>query len=90
MTKEEILKSEYSKLIANPEKLYVQNPSIIQAAHTAMDEYAKQLAVAFSKWKEKLTPVQRCTVWPPVGSGSGTGLYEQSDGDLYDKFLQSL
>jgi hypothetical protein len=40
-SKEEILKAEYSKLIANPDKIYLQNPSIIKAAHTAMDEYAK-------------------------------------------------
>lgn len=46
MTKEEILKEEYSKLIMNPEKVYAQNPSIIQAAHTAMDVYSK-LAIKF-------------------------------------------
>lgn len=49
-TKEELLKGEYSKLIGNPEKVYAQNPSIIQAAHTAMDEYASKTAIAFAEW----------------------------------------
>lgn len=50
MTKEEILKAEYSKLISNPEKVYAQNPSIIRAAHTSMDEYAKREAIGFAEY----------------------------------------
>lgn len=40
MNKEEILLSEYSKLIANPHDVYKQSPSIIKAAHYAMEQYA--------------------------------------------------
>lgn len=49
-TKEDILKEEYSKLIVNPDKVYAQNPSIIEAAHTSMDVFAKQQAIDFAKW----------------------------------------
>lgn len=49
-TKEDTLKEEYSKLIINPDKVYAQNPSIIQAAHTAMDLYSEQRAIAFAEW----------------------------------------
>lgn len=41
MSNEEILKSEYRKLISNPDKVYRQNPSIIKAAYAAMDEARK-------------------------------------------------
>jgi hypothetical protein len=50
MNREEILKSEYSKLIANPDKVYAQNPSIIKAAHSAMSEYAKIQCIGFAEF----------------------------------------
>jgi len=58
-----------------------------KTAFMCMEDYARQQAIAFSNWKDKLTPVQRCTVWPPAGSGSGTGLYEKQDEDLYAQFI---
>lgn len=88
-TKEQIMEDEYKKLVMNWEKAYQQSPSIFKAAHSAMGEYAKQQGILFSNWKEKLPPVQKCTVWPPAGSGCGTGLYSKSDEELYDEFLQS-
>lgn len=55
-TKEKILKEEYGKLIANPDKVYAQNPYIIKAAHLSMDLFADQekrsTAIAFAEWKE--------------------------------------
>lgn len=54
----------------------------------AMEDYAKRQAILFARWKEKLTPAQRCTVWPPAGSGSGTGLYQKTDEDLYSEYLE--
>ena len=53
MTKEEILNSEYGKLIANPDKVYLQNPSIIKAAHSAMDIYARIVAIRFIEYHDK-------------------------------------
>lgn len=50
MTKEEIMADEYSKLIQNWEKAYKQHPSIFKAAHSAMDEYAKQQCIAYAHW----------------------------------------
>jgi len=58
MTKEEILKIEYGKLITNPEKVFYQNPSIITAAYISMQEYADQEAKEFNRWirKQNLKP----------------------------------
>lgn len=50
MNREEVLKSEYSKLIANPDKIYLQDPYIIKAAHTAMDKWAEIRSIEFAKW----------------------------------------
>jgi hypothetical protein len=41
-TKEEILKGIHAKRIVNFLKVFEQNPSIIESAYEAMDEYAKQ------------------------------------------------
>lgn len=81
MNKEEIL----SKFEPNREY-----PSYYHESHIeqAMDEYAKQEAIAFEKWKSGLPPSDLCTVWPPAGSGSGTGLYDKSDDDIYAAFLK--
>ncbi len=49
-TKEEILADEYSKLIQNWEKVYKQNPSIIKAAYTSMEQYSQQQAIAFAEF----------------------------------------
>lgn len=45
----EWLKEEYSKLIANPDKVYRQNPTIIQAAHSAMQSYSSQETAELTK-----------------------------------------
>ncbi len=49
-TKEEILKSEYSKLIVNSDDIYKTCPSIIEAAHSGMSVFAKQDSIAFINW----------------------------------------
>lgn len=52
-TKEQIMEDEYKNLIFNWENAYKQSPSIFKAAHSAMDEYAKQQAIAFVVWTTK-------------------------------------
>lgn len=44
--------------------------------------------IAFKQWYDKLSPADKCTVWPPAASGAGTGLYNMSDEDLIEKFLK--
>ena len=51
MNKEEILKSSHAEKVINWDKVFVQNPTIIQSAYEAMDTYAKQEAIAFLEWK---------------------------------------
>jgi hypothetical protein len=51
-----------------------------------IQEQLRNQSIAFSKWKDKLTPAEKCTVWPPGGDGM-IGLYNMADNDLYDKFL---
>jgi hypothetical protein len=41
-SKEEILKEKYSAKVMNWEKVFKQNPSIIEAAYEAMEEYKNQ------------------------------------------------
>lgn len=41
----------------------------------------------FRDWYDKLSPAEKCTVWPPAGSGCGTGLYNMHTEDLVDKFI---
>lgn len=87
MTKEETLKSEYSKLIANPDKMYLQAPSIIQAAHTAMDVYSQQQSIAFAEWIH-----QNDWVYYPRQTGYWADLHTEgrvlSNEELYNLFLQ--
>lgn len=47
----------------------------------------KQNLLSFKEWYDKLKPADKCTVWPPSGSGSGTGLYNMSDEDLIQRFI---
>lgn len=49
-TKEQIMEDEYKKLVMNWEKAYQQSPSIFKAAHSAMDEHAKNQAIDFAEW----------------------------------------
>lgn len=88
MTKEELLKGEYSKLIMNPEKVYAQNPSIIQAAHTAMDEWAAQRAIAFAEWfgdhELDFQPTHISGTW------IGINLEKITTQQLYNLFLEHI
>lgn len=47
-TKEEILKEEHSKIITNSDKIFRERPSLVFAAHNAMEVFAKQQAIAFA------------------------------------------
>jgi hypothetical protein len=42
--------------------------------------------IEFMKWYDDLSPRDKCTVWPPSGSGSGHGLYNKRPEDIYDDF----
>jgi hypothetical protein len=50
MTKEEILIEKYSAKIMNWEDAFKHNPQFAQAAHEAMEEYAKQEIVSYELW----------------------------------------
>lgn len=78
-TKEQIMEDEYKKLIMNWEKAYQQSPSIFKAAHSAMDEYAKQQVIDFNEWKDKINERE---LYDSKG-------YKFSYSQLYDIFLQS-
>ena len=43
--REEIFRFEYGKLIANPDKLFAQQPTVVQAIYNAMDENGKQMCL---------------------------------------------
>lgn len=90
-TKEQILKRAYEAHFSS-QKYEKSNfgHTYKAVSESAMDEWAKQQAIAYSNWKDKLSPAQKCTVWPPAGSGGSTGLYTMTDDDLYEKFLQSI
>lgn len=51
-------------------------------------EYARQQCEEFRDWYDALSPADKCTVWPPSGSGSGTGLYNMSTSDIVQKFIR--
>lgn len=53
----------------------------------AAAEVAKQAIIDFMDWYNTLSPASKCTVWPPAGSGSSTGIYNMETKDLVDKFL---
>jgi len=50
LSKEEILKTNHAAKVINWEKVFAQNPSIIQSAYEAMDIYAKQQSIAFAEF----------------------------------------
>ena len=50
MDKEEILRKEYSSRIMNWDKAYRRETFLIEAAHAAMDEYAKQQCIELLNW----------------------------------------
>lgn len=49
----------------------------------AMEEYAKQEAIEFVKWKDKLRIDEKITVHPPEGSNLPTGVYIMTNAQLY-------
>lgn len=53
----------------------------------AAAEVARQSIIDFTDWYNTLTPASKCTVWPPAGSGSGTGIYNMDTKELVDKFI---
>lgn len=59
-----------------------------ELAGEELEKDRNEFAIRFARWYSKLTPVQRCTIWPPAGSGSGLGLYEKSMDELMKKFIE--
>lgn len=68
-----------------PEPVF-ENDEDLQIA-IAAEKVAKKYIAYFKEWYDKLSPAEKCTVWPPAGSGAGTGLYNMETEDLVDKFL---
>lgn len=60
---------------------------IEQTLEEIIAEQRKQL-IAFKQWYDNLSPSNKCTVWPPAGSGAGKGLYDKSDDDIIDDFMR--
>ena len=81
MTKEEIIDKHHN---LNLGLLSITEKQI----HSAMDEYAQQEAVAVLEWYDKLSPAEKCTVWPPAGSGGSFGIYTLSYKQLYQLYLK--
>lgn len=50
MNKEEILKSIHKSKVLNWDKVFCQNPLIIESAYEAMDIYAENTAIKFHRW----------------------------------------
>lgn len=78
-SKEEILKAIHAKRVVNFEKVFIQNPSIIESAYDAMEFYANQEkrieSIEFGQW---------------VRETSTTGLYKtMTIEQLYDLFNQN-
>jgi hypothetical protein len=59
----------------------------LTAMQLAREESEKEKAELL-KWFNSLTPAQKCTVWPPAGSGSGHGLYNLTFEQLVEEFNQ--
>jgi hypothetical protein len=51
--REKIFKSEYGKLIANPDKFFVQHRTAVQAIYNAMDENGKQMCLDLLEYLAK-------------------------------------
>jgi hypothetical protein len=71
-------------------RLNAQSWFIAGSTCSAVEQEKIRFAIGFEKWKSKLSPVELCTVHPPAGSGSGTGLYEKSDKDLINDYINQL
>jgi len=79
------MKEEINQLLKTAE----YSRSSIQAKEKFIDSvYAlyRDNIEKFKDWYDKLSPADKCTVWPPAGSGSGTGLYNMETKDIVDKF----
>jgi hypothetical protein len=60
----------------------------IESMSDAIEELCKNYIESFKDWYDTLSPRDKCTVWPPAGSGSGPGLYNMETKDLVDRFLR--
>lgn len=80
---------------ANAHRMYPDNKHTFTeywyAAKSQFESFSdKEVLLAFKQWYDKLSPANKCTVCPPPGSGSGTGLYNMSDEDLIEKFIKKI
>jgi hypothetical protein len=55
-----------------------------------LDKRDKALVSEILKIYDGLSHADKCTVWPPAGSGAGTGLYNMSYEDLAEKVLKKI
>jgi hypothetical protein len=83
-TKEEILQKEYSSRVMNWEKAYRRETSLIESAHAAMDQYAKQKCIAFAEWM-----VRRNGHYLGDGKWRVGHLLTKTTEELYTLYLQT-
>jgi hypothetical protein len=64
MTKEELNEAYWAERALMPTKEEIE-----AAAKKVRLEQDKCLLIEFRDWYDKLSPAEKCTVWPPAGSG---------------------
>jgi hypothetical protein len=85
-TKGEIFDETFKQIFGCDFKDTTLTPAIEVVMELSCEQYSDERLKEFKEWYDKLSPADKCTVWPPAGSGSGTGLYNMSDEDIIEKF----
>ncbi len=95
MTKETMLRKIHSKRIVNYEKVFLQNPSIIESAYELADQYSQLIAIQFNEWSWENGWV-RCYYdgkyhgyYQPDNINKSGDLDEYSISHVFQKFLES-
>ncbi len=81
-TKEAILKSTHSSNVMNWQKVFEQNPLIIESAYESMDSYAQQQSIEFAQWILSEKILSRDTNWFDAGK-------HYTSSELYQLFISS-
>jgi len=87
MSKETILQDCHKAKVLNWDKVFRQNPTIIESAYEAMDIHAKNTAIEFQKWVKKWWSISKGKYRHRGDFYANDKLVDESK--LYELFLQS-
>lgn len=82
------LQEQIIEIIQKADKYAYLMPSEENQLSYEVEKICLEWIEKFKDWYDTLSPAEKCTIWPPPGSGGAHGLYNMETKEIVAKFMR--